>query len=182
MGENRTGATAPSPRARTPFEQIDGVEADALAAQLRERGNAAFADVPPLSALPYAGALGMRLLALSDGESFLAAPYDAATVGDPETGVIHGGVVTALLDTAAGVAAAKGAQNAAGVATLDLRIDYMRSATPGRALFAKARLYRRTRSITFVRATAYEDVEDRPVAVAIGAFMTGGKVDRGNEA
>ncbi len=57
------------------------------------------------------------------------------------------------------------------IATLDLRVDYMRAAEPGRDLIAEARCYRLTRSIAFVRAWAFEDSPDDPVAAAQAAYI-----------
>ena len=59
------------------------------------------------------------------------------------------------------------------IATLDLRIDYQKPATPGLDIKAHAVCYRVTRSIAFVRATAYQDAEDDPVATATACFMIG---------
>ncbi len=124
-----------------------------------------------IAGLPFAKALGMRLVSSGDGEAVLSIPYHQDMIGDPETGVISGGVVTALLDTCGGIAAMASATKPASAATLDLRIDYMRPATPQRVLFAKATCFRETRSITFVRASAYHDTPEAPVATAVGAFM-----------
>lgn len=120
---------------------------------------------------PLAQALGFETVAMEPGIALLKAPYKPEMVGDPETGVIAGGVVTALLDHCSGqsVFAALGAP--VGIATLDLRIDYMRAAEPGHAIFARAHCYKLTHSIGFVRAVAYDrDIED-PVATAQATFM-----------
>ena len=54
----------------------------------------------------------------------------------------------------------------------------MRPAAPDHVIFAKARCYRRTRQISFLRAVAFEADQADPVAVAYGVFMRGGKVDQ----
>ncbi len=126
-----------------------------------------------IAAIPHARALNMRVDEVLSGHAELSLPYNSELVGDPATGVLHGGVVTALLDTAMGTAVVSHPQSMGGTATIDLRIDYMRGATPGQRLRAEAECYRVTRSVAFVRATAYDE-GDEPVAAAAGAFTVEG--------
>jgi uncharacterized protein (TIGR00369 family) len=123
-----------------------------------------------IEAIPHAKALGIRLVEIGTAEARMAVGYDARLVGDPETGVLHGGVVTALLDSCCGTAVMVHPTGAIGTATIDLRIDYMRASTPGADLNAHAVCYHATRNVGFVRAVAWEDDEARPVATATGAF------------
>lgn len=123
-----------------------------------------------IEAIPHAQSLGMTLEEIGEGMAVMAMPYDRKLIGDPETGVIHGGAVSALMDTCCGAAVMSHPRRSKGTATIDLRIDYMRSATPGQALVTTARCYHVTRSVAFVRAETVDENRDLPVATATGAF------------
>src|SRR3954453_22516428 len=121
----------------------------------------------------YGQISGLQLDRFAPREAWSSLPYRPVFVGDTETGVLHGGVVTAMLDESCGMAAQLALDGTRAIATLDLRIDYLKPATPGLDIRAHAVCYRVTRSIAFVRATAYQDSEDDPVATATGCFMVG---------
>ena len=116
---------------------------------------------------------GLRLDRAAPGEAWSSLPYRPVFVGDTETGVLHGGVVTAMLDESCGMAVQLALDGTRSIATLDLRIDYQKPATPGLDIKAHSICYRVTRSIAFVRAAAYQDSEDDPVATATACFMIG---------
>jgi uncharacterized protein (TIGR00369 family) len=123
-----------------------------------------------IEAIPFSRALGMQVDEIGEGRAVISMPYADKLVGDPRTGVIHGGVVSALMDTCGGAAVVSHPRCAGPTATIDLRIDYMRPATPGKPLTAEAICYHVTRSVAFVRATAHDGDRDRPVAAVTGAF------------
>lgn len=123
-----------------------------------------------MEAIPHSRDLSMSLDELGGGIAVVSMPYAENLVGDPETGVIHGGAVSALMDTCCGAAVMCHPASPLGTATIDLRIDYMRAAVPGQSVIARAECYHVTRSVAFVRAFAYDDDRERPVAAANGAF------------
>jgi uncharacterized protein (TIGR00369 family) len=122
--------------------------------------------------VPHNHALGIRFVSTDRGTVTLALPYDPKLVGNPDTGVIHGGAITALLDGACGLAVFQKLREPIPIATLDLRIDYLRPATPGKEVHARANCFRVTKNIAFVRCEAFhEGSEDDTVAVANGTFI-----------
>lgn len=123
-----------------------------------------------IEALPHAVLLGMQPQSLSDGVAVMSMPYKDELIGDPVTGVVHGGAVSALMDTCCGAAVMGHPDVTGGTATIDLRIDYMRAATPGQTITTTATCYHVTRSVAFVRAVAVDEDEANPVATATGAF------------
>jgi uncharacterized protein (TIGR00369 family) len=121
--------------------------------------------------VPYNAALGLIAEEAAPEGCTVLLPYREDLIGNPETGVIHGGAITALLDAACGLAVVLRQGNPSRVATLDLRIDYLKPATPPKGVRARAECYKLTRNVAFVRASAYHEDPKDPVASAAGAFM-----------
>lgn len=127
-----------------------------------------------IEAIPLSKALGMTLEQIGEGTAEITMGYDERLVGDPKTRVIHGGAVSALMDTCGGAAVMSHPNAPTGTATIDLRIDYMRASTPGEMIVAEAECYHITRNVAFVRAMAHNGDPERPVAQAHGAFTVEG--------
>ena len=123
--------------------------------------------------VPHNQALGLAMIALEDGEARVRLPYSLDLVGNPETGVLHGGPISTLMDACCGAAVFMKLPSPVPIATLDLRIDYLRPATARQDVLAHAVCFRLTRNVAFVRGVAYhaDSGEDDPIASAAGAFM-----------
>ena len=127
-----------------------------------------------IEAIPHARDLGLQLIKLENGVAVITMPYDKKLIGNPATAVIHGGAVSALMDTCSGAAVMSHPDAPGATATIDLRIDYMRTAKPGDTITATATCYHMTRSVAFVRVTAVDSDTDNPVATATGTFTVEG--------
>ena len=74
---------------------------------------------------------------------------------------------------ASGLAVACAVEELTAIATIDLRVDYLRAAEPDLELYARSDCYRLTRNVAFVRAVAWDRTADDPFASALGTFMLG---------
>lgn len=129
--------------------------------------------VAAFASIPHGRLLQMRLDEVKHGRATMSLPYSEDIVGNPKTGIIHGGVITALLDTLCGLATMTSVPEGTALATLDLRIDYLRPAKPNQRIHATAECYKVTPAIAFTRGVAYHDNADNPIAQATGTFMLG---------
>jgi uncharacterized protein (TIGR00369 family) len=130
---------------------------------------------------PQGRALGLELVSVADGKVRARAHYRQDLVGDPDTGVLAGGVITTFLDQLCGMATVLAMKKPATVATIDLRIDYMRAATPGRDVLAEAWCRKIGRNVAFIHAVAFEDNPDNPIAYAVATFMLNAPSARGKK-
>src|SRR6185369_12570126 len=126
-----------------------------------------------VSHTPHATYLGIRVVETGPGFGVCAVPFREELIGDPRRRVIFGGAITTLIDHASGLAVACTLEELTAIATIDLRVDYLRAAEPDLELHARSDCYRHTRNVAFIRAVAYERDPGSPFATAMGAFMIG---------
>ena len=126
-----------------------------------------------VSHVPHAAYLGMRVVETGPAYGVCALPFREELIGDPRRRVIFGGAITTLIDHASGLAVACAVEELTAIATIDLRVDYLRAAAPDLELYARSDCYRLTRNVGFIRAIAWERSQDDPFASALGTFMIG---------
>lgn len=133
--------------------------------------------VRQMNSTPYLEGIGGEMLEVGPERALARLPYGPHLVGDPDSGVVHGGVITGLLDHTSGGAVMGSLRQPMPIATLDLRIDYMKPATPGEDIIAECHCVKVTHEIAFVRGAAYHKDASDPIALCTGSFilMRGGK-------
>ena len=137
-----------------------------------------FGDSPPLDLtehIPHCRRLGLEVVSLGPSTATVKIPYSEELVGDPSRGVVFGGVITTLLDQTCGMATLCSLEEFETIATIDLRIDYLRAAEAGRDLIGRGECYKLTRHVAFLRGIAYESSPEEPFATCIGTFMVGSR-------
>ena len=122
---------------------------------------------------PHCARLGMEVVHLAPREATVRLPYRPELVGDPARGVVFGGVITTLLDHASGLAVFCSLPEFKAIATLDLRIDYLRAAEPGCDLVGRVECYKLGAQGAFVRGAAWDRSPDDPFASLLATMMVG---------
>jgi uncharacterized protein (TIGR00369 family) len=125
------------------------------------RAREAFASVP------YARLLGLELGEISRGE--VSIHLEVRDELRQNQGVVHGGAVASLIDTAAAFAVLTQLELNERVTTTDLTIHYLRPMSAGR-LTATARIVRSGRRL-FVLSVEVTNDQQVPVATAVTSYI-----------
>lgn len=123
--------------------------------------------------IPHCKRIGMEVVETGPGVATVRLPWRDELIGDPQRGVVFGGVITTLLDHASGLAAACALEELKPLATLDLRINYLRAALPQHDLTGRVECYKVTRHVAFVRGAAWDASPDDPFATMVATMMIG---------
>jgi uncharacterized protein (TIGR00369 family) len=132
-----------------------------LTAAQTKRAYKALADVP------YAGLLGIELENLAAGSATLR--FRVRKKLTQNHGVVHGGAIASLIDSATAFAIITLLEPAEKVTTVDLTISYLRPVTNGR-LICTAEVLRAGRRILVVSADVF-DWEQKLVATALSTYI-----------
>lgn len=124
----------------------------------------------------HIAALGMRYADHGPDWASIRLPWQDTLVGDPSTGTVASGAIIALMDMTAGLSIWTCINGFRPMVTLDLRIDYLRAATPSADIIGTVQCTRVARDIAFVRGSAHDGDADDPVAHVAGSFMFTGPV------
>lgn len=128
--------------------------------------------------IPHSHLQGICLERIEGEEVTLRLPYRKELVGNPQTGVVHSGALTVLLDHTLGIAGiCCDRVGATMTPTLDLRIDHLGIAPAGKDIFATAKVYKVTNRVLFVEGFAWCESRDKPVARATGSWVVMAELD-----
>lgn len=117
--------------------------------------------------------LGMTVEAADAEGVKVSLPWRADLVGNPETGVLHGGALFAFMDMAGGLANTCATFPVFEITpTIDMRVDHLRAPAKGATILCEASCYRMSQQVMFVRMTVYEEGNpEQPVATGLATYM-----------
>ena len=118
--------------------------------------------------VPFNRLLGIKGEEAGEGRCVLSLPIKPEFVGDPRRPALHGGVISALLDTAGGIAAWSSLKHGESVSTVDLRVDFLEPGRVKGTLRAEAQMLRKGNRVCHVRMTATQ--EGQRIAEGLGVY------------
>lgn len=119
--------------------------------------------------IPYARSVGLEVI-VDDDDVLTVLRFHDDNIGNYIIRAIHGGVVGALLEHAAIVHLLAETEAAVVPKIVNLSIDYLRPCMAADT-FARGRVIRQGRRVANVRAEAWQESPDKPVAAAHAHFL-----------
>lgn len=115
--------------------------------------------------------IGANLTKVSPGEVEIELPFRADLT--QQHGFLHGGIVTAIVDTACGYAAMTLMPVDAGVLTIEYKVNFVSPAT-GKLMIARGHVTKPGRTVTVCAGDVFalSDGKEKLVATMLGTMMT----------
>ena len=147
----------------------DGCDLKALIAAARANGD--FSGV--VQAIPFARFLGLEVAL--DAEGLLTTMrFKPHLVGNSIVQALHGGTLGALLESAAIFALLWDGQTERTPKTINITVQFLRSAATVDT-YARAEITRQGRRVATIRASAWQESREKPVAAAQAHFLLAGR-------
>lgn len=126
-----------------------------------------------IARVEHSARLGMKVIDAVERKVRVRLPWREDLVGNPETGILHGGAIFAFMDQAGGLANTCTTFPIFEITpTIDMRVDHLRAPAKGAAVICEAECYRMSQQVMFVRMTVFEEGnEEEPVATGLATYM-----------
>lgn len=122
-----------------------------------------------VAAIPYCRFLGVDV-DLKGSEITTILKFQQKLIGNPILPALHGGAIGAFLEITAIIQTMYEADTADVPKPVDINIDYLRSGRPVET-YARAIITKQGRRVCNVRAQAWQDAFDKPIAALHGHFL-----------
>jgi acyl-CoA thioesterase len=126
-----------------------------------------FPSLPPLESVPFAQLLGIGIREISRGYAVLS--IEVRDELRQNHGVVHGGVIASIIDTASAYAVATLLDKSEVTTTIDLTVHFLEAMTGGQAE-ARAKILREGRRVVVISVDVVAD-DGRLIATATAAFL-----------
>ena len=123
------------------------------------------------SSHPLFNAFGIEVEEIGKGRAVMSMPYSVELSN--RSGCLHRGVIATLLDTNCGLAIFSRLGDMRPIATIDLRVDFIREALPGEDVRAEVECYAVQGDIAYVKGKAVDCSDDSLLASVSGSFAVG---------
>ncbi len=119
----------------------------------------------------FSGHVGLKYHAHGADWVELAVDWRPELTVDTDQSLLASGPVITLMDLAGGAACWTRMGEFVPLATIDLRVDYLRPSPKGARVFGFAECYHLTRRVAFVRGVAHNGDRDDPLAFVAATFI-----------
>ena len=120
--------------------------------------------------LPFHKFLNVKLLEIDDGFAKMLFPFRPEYIGDPRTQRLHGGIIATAADSVGGAAAmTQMTSEKDKVATVDMRIDYLR---PGQAkdIIAEGKIINKANRMIVTEMRIFHKESNEIIAIGKGVY------------
>jgi len=115
--------------------------------------------------------MDLKIEKVAESKVELRMPFNPDFCVDDEGTLLHGGILTALLDSSFGLANFLATENVQSMSTIDLRVEYLRPAQSRADVIVSAECYHISRHVAFNSGRAWFDAPGKPeVARGSAAF------------